>query len=42
MRGEAAARLKIDSTPPLFVDGVELKGENMLDKIEQILSAQAK
>lgn len=42
MCAEAAARLKIDSTPTFFVDGVELKGENVLDKIEQILSTQAK
>ena len=42
MCAEAAARLKIDSTPTSSVDGVELKGENVHDKIEQFLSAQAK
>jgi protein-disulfide isomerase len=39
---EAAAKLHVKSTPTFFVDGVELVGEQVLDKIEQILRAPSK
>ena len=42
MRDDAAAKLKINSTPTFFVDGVELNGEHALDKIDEILSPAAK
>jgi protein-disulfide isomerase len=42
MRAEAAAKLKVDSTPMFFIDGVELQGEHALDEIDQIFSAKAK
>ena len=41
-REDAAAKLKVNSTPTFFVDGVELKGEHALDKIDEILSAKAR
>ena len=42
MHDDAAAKLQIKSTPTFFVDGVELTGEHALDKIDEILSSQAK
>jgi protein-disulfide isomerase len=41
-RADAAAKLKINSTPTFFVDGVELPGEHGLDKIDEILAAGGK
>ena len=39
---DAAAKLRVKSTPTFFVNGVELVGEHGLDKVEQILAAPAK
>jgi protein-disulfide isomerase len=39
-RQDAAAKLKVSSTPTFFVDGVEIKGQHALDRIDQILSAK--
>ncbi len=41
-REDAAAKLKVSSTPTFFVDGVEINGEHALDKIDEILSVRAK
>jgi protein-disulfide isomerase len=42
MHDDAAAKLKVSSTPTFFVDGVELTGEHALDKIDEILPPGAK
>ena len=39
---DAAANLKVSSTPTFFVDGVELTGEHALDKIDETLPPKAK
>ena len=41
-REDAAAKLRVSSTPTFFVDGVEISGEHALDKIDEILSARAR
>ena len=41
-RQDAAAKLKVNSTPTFFIDGVEVNGEHVLDRIDQILSAKGR